>query len=78
MASNLQSQDTMKKTIALLPEPEVCDIGRKYVRVTQVRNDGLVMFEFSIGWPEQMVELVLPQAAFDEFCAAHQVQHLPN
>ena len=67
----------MKKTLALLPEPVVCDLTRKYVRVTQVRDDGLVMFEFSIGWPEQMVELVLPKVAFDEFCAAHQVQHLP-
>jgi len=68
----------MKETSEFLPEPVVCDIARKYVRVTQVREDGLVMFEFSIGWPEQMVELVLPQPAFDEFCAAHQVQHLPT
>jgi phenol/toluene 2-monooxygenase (NADH) P0/A0 len=68
----------MKETRAFLPEPVVCDIALKYVRVTEVRDDGLVMFEFSIGWPEQMVELVLPQPAFDEFCATHQVQHLPT
>jgi phenol hydroxylase P0 protein len=68
----------MKETSEFLPEPVVCDIARKYVRVTQVREDGLVMFEFSIGWPEQMVELVLPKPAFDEFCAAHKVQHLPT
>jgi phenol hydroxylase P0 protein len=66
----------MKETREFLPEPVVCDIARKYVRVTDVREDGLVMFEFSIGWPEQVVELVLPQAAFDEFCIANQVKLL--
>ena len=35
--------------------------------------DGLVSFEFSIGWPELAVELMLPAAAFDEFCAKNQV-----
>ncbi|TRZ69361.1 MAG: phenol hydroxylase [Comamonadaceae bacterium] len=66
----------MKTPTALLPEPTVCDISLKFVRVTHVREDGLVMFEFSIGWPEQMVELVLPQLAFDEFCIANQVKLL--
>lgn len=54
----------------------VCDTRLKYVRVTERRPDGLVAFEFSIGWPELAVELMLPAAAFDEFCARHAVQRL--
>lgn len=49
------------------------DVRLKYVRVLERRPDGLVSFEFSIGWPELAVELMLPAAAFDEFCARHEV-----
>ena len=66
----------MKTPAVSVSEPIVCDISLKFVRITQVRDDGLVMFEISIGWPEQVVELVLPQAAFDEFCIANQVKLL--
>ena len=66
----------MKTPAVSVSEPMVCDISLKFVRITQVRGDGLVMFEFSIGWPEQVVELVLPQAEFDEFCIANQVKLL--
>lgn len=52
------------------------DASRKFVRVTGEPRAGLVAFEFSIGWPELAVDLVLPQAAFDEFCLTHQVQRL--
>ncbi len=52
------------------------DATRKFVRVIGARDNGLVAFEFSIGWPDLSVELVLPRAAFDEFCATHQVQPL--
>lgn len=57
-------------------EPLVCDTSLKFVRVTEERADGLVAFEFSIGWPELAVELLLPRAAFDEFCITHQVTRL--
>lgn len=60
----------------VVPEVLVCDLARKFVRIKDARPDGLVVFEFSIGWPEQMVELVLPKAAFDEFCTTHKVQAL--
>lgn len=50
-----------------------CDMARKYVRLLERRPDGLVSFEFSIGWPELAVELMLPVTAFDEFCATNQV-----
>ena len=49
---------------------------RKFVRVIAEREDGLVTFEFSIGWPELAVELMLPAPAFAEFCAREKVQRL--
>lgn len=56
--------------------PLVCDTTRRFVRVNEERADGLVAFDFSIGWPELSVELMLPRAAFDEFCAANHVIRL--
>lgn len=53
-----------------------CDTTRRFVRVTEARADGLVAFEFAIGWPELSVELLLPAPAFEEFCAANKVQRL--
>lgn len=60
------------------PAPQLPDVNTslRFVRVTDRRPDGLVAFEFAIGWPELAVELLLPAAAFDEFCAANQVQRL--
>lgn len=57
-------------------EPLTCDTSRRFVRVIDVRSDGLVAFEFAIGWPELSVELLLPSAAFAEFCTRNQVQRL--
>jgi phenol hydroxylase P0 protein len=54
------------------------DLTRKFVRVTGERRDGaFVEFDFAIGWPELSVELVLPRAAFESFCAEHAVTFLP-
>lgn len=53
-----------------------CDTSKRFVRVVERRSDGLVSFEFSIGWPELAVELMLPAAAFEAFCANNQVQRL--
>jgi phenol/toluene 2-monooxygenase (NADH) P0/A0 len=53
-----------------------CDTTRRFVRVIEERSDGLVFFEFSIGWPELAVELLLPRPAFDEFCATNHVMRL--
>jgi phenol hydroxylase P0 protein len=52
---------------------ESVNVQLKYVRVLERRHDGLVSFEFSIGWPELAVELLLPTAAFDAFCSEHRV-----
>ncbi|MDI1246028.1 MAG: phenol hydroxylase subunit [Rhodoferax sp.] len=66
---------TMTKTLTS-PTAPTCDIKRQFVRIRQVRPDGLVCFEFAIGWPELFVELMLPQPAFDDFCVQNQVQIL--
>jgi phenol hydroxylase P0 protein len=58
------------------PQPLICDASRKYVCITEERADGLVAFDFAIGWPELSVELLLPRAAFDEFCTRNQVIRL--
>ena len=54
------------------------DTRKKYVRVLERRADGLVAFEFAIGWPELLVELLLPEPAFAEFCATHRVIRLDH
>ena len=41
---------------------------RAYVRVTGVRNERFVEFEFSLNDADLMVELILPVPAFAEFC----------
>ena len=52
------------------------DITRKFVRVMRTRPNGLIEFEFAVGDPDVAVELVMPKAAFDEFCANNQVELL--
>ncbi|ODS93213.1 MAG: hypothetical protein BGO13_04095 [Burkholderiales bacterium 66-5] len=59
----------------LLPH---CDVTRKYINVLGRRDNGLVEFEFSMGWPELTVELMLPEQAFAEFCRTHQVKQHPG
>lgn len=54
------------------------DTTQRFVRVTEQRADGLVAFEFSIGWPELMVELLLPRPAFAAFCSRNKVQRLDD
>ena len=66
------------KTALTAADERTCDVTRKYVRVRQVRADGLVCFEFAIGWPELFVDLMLPRSAFDDFCVRQQVQLLSD
>lgn len=49
------------------------DAMRRYVRVCERRPDGFIEFEFAIGDPALCVELMLPEAAFHEFCLANEV-----
>ena len=58
-----------------VPELE-CDLSRKFVRVLRESDDGLVAFEFSIGWPDLAVELAMPRPMFEEFCSRQQVERL--
>lgn len=48
------------------------DPSRKFVRVTGERN-GNVEFEFGIGDLSLAVELMLPPADFEAFCAENEV-----
>jgi phenol hydroxylase P0 protein len=47
--------------------------ARKLVRVMGTRN-GIIEFEYGIGDLSMALELMLPPAAFDEFCAANGVE----
>jgi len=69
-----------RRTTNTLPidEPLLADTSRRFVRLIEERSDGLIAFEFSIGWPELAVELLLPTAAFAEFCARNKVQRLDD
>lgn len=50
------------------------DPNRKFIRVIEQRANGMVEFEFAVGEPELFVEMLLPQAAFADFCAAQGVE----
>ena len=52
------------------------DPTRRFVKVTGRRSDGLIEFDFSIGDADLTVELLLPEAAFAEFCQANRVERL--
>jgi phenol hydroxylase P0 protein len=52
---------------------EQFDLTRRYVRITGTQKNGLVEFEYSVGEPEMVVELIMPHEAFKEFCATNQV-----
>lgn len=52
------------------------DPGKRYVRITGIRGNNLIEFDFSIGEPEIYVELVLPFNAFQTFCAHNDVKYL--
>lgn len=54
------------------------DLTRRFVRITRVREDGFVEFEFSIGEPELAVELIMPAAAYHAFCHDNHVTMLPS
>jgi phenol hydroxylase P0 protein len=52
------------------------DPEQRYVRITGIRDNQLVEFDFAIGEPALYVELVLPLDAFQEFCARNRVRFL--
>lgn len=48
----------------------------RYVRVTGVRSNRFVEFDFSIGDPTLFVELMLPFEQFRQFCIRQNAQEL--
>lgn len=52
-----------------MTEPAAFDPAAKFVRVVETRAGDLVEFEFAVGEPELFVELLMPRAQFNEFCA---------
>ncbi|MFD1243755.1 phenol hydroxylase subunit [Paralysiella testudinis] len=48
----------------------------KFVRVRSTADARFVAFDFAIGDPALFVELVMPPAAFADFCARNQVVHM--
>jgi len=66
----------MSQPIPIPLELPRCDVSRRSVRILRKRDNGFVEFEFSVGWPELMVELTLTQADFDAFCQAQRADIL--
>jgi phenol hydroxylase P0 protein len=60
----------------LPPSKRPFDIKQRYVRFQRMRADGYVEFSFAIGEPELAVDLILPLAAYREFCRANKVTYL--
>ena len=54
----------------------IFDIDKRYVRITGVKNNRLIEFDFAIGEPEMYIELMLPFHAFVDFCAHNKVCHM--
>ncbi|MBK6852377.1 MAG: phenol hydroxylase [Burkholderiales bacterium] len=49
------------------PPPEF-DTSLRWVRIVDELANGMVEFEFAVGEPELFVEMILPRAAFVDFC----------
>jgi phenol hydroxylase P0 protein len=56
--------------------PDDCLPPHKFVRVVERHANGLVRFDFAVGWPDLSCELVLPAPLFDEFCRRHAVEFM--
>lgn len=65
-----------EETINMGTQKPQFDPTRKFVRVSEVRPDGFIAFDFAIGEPELYVEMILTQPAFEEFCSANNVIRL--
>jgi phenol hydroxylase P0 protein len=63
-------------TPAATQDTLICDASQRFVRVLGRRDNGLIEFEFAIGWPELFVELMLPEPAFAQFCQQQNAQRL--
>ncbi len=51
---------------------------RHFVHITSESREGFVEFNFSINDPSLFLEMILPTAAFNEFCQRNKVTYLSN
>ena len=58
--------------------PAPSEIGKAYVRVLGRRLGRFVEFEFFLNDEDLCVELVMPDAAFQEFCESYNAEVLPS
>jgi phenol hydroxylase P0 protein len=56
-----------------MPDTTAFNPERKFIRIIQTHRNGMVEFEFAVGEPGLFVELLMPRAQFDDFCALHGV-----
>lgn len=54
--------------------PDSFDTRKRYVRIREEHANGMVEFEFAVGEPGLFVEMVMPKAQFDDFCAQQGVR----
>lgn len=59
---------TASATTADQQELPIADLSQRSVNVLRERANGFVEFEFSLGWPELVVELMLQRPDFEQFC----------
>ena len=52
---------------------EKMDANKRWVRVLRKTENGFVEFEFFVSDADLYVELILPEAAFQEFCINNKV-----
>ncbi len=64
--------------VPLYPERTELGARQRYVRLREHRPDGFVIFDFAIGDPGLACELIMPMAAYQEFCAANHVIYLSD
>lgn len=62
--------------VSLHPESTGLGARQRYVRLREQRPDGFVIFDFAIGDPSLSCELIMPLAAYQEFCASNHAIHL--
>lgn len=51
------------------PRPDEWNVERRYIRIVQEHDSGMVEFEFAVGEPGLFVEMVMPRQEFQNFCA---------
>jgi phenol hydroxylase P0 protein len=57
-----------------MSDDALIDYEWRAIRIAEVRADGFVAFDFYVGDPDIFAEMVLPTAAFHEFCATQGVE----